>query len=204
MDQTFFYVVGGALVALAPIVSAIGLRRDEFPSNGVLRAGVALMAAVVVLTAAAAVSSSGEERDVNVEASANVASGAASAEESGGGGSASGSSEEPSQPASGQGDDTAPSAGGASAADGATVFASNGCGGCHTLTAASSTGTVGPNLDEALVDKDPTFIKTSIVDPSAEVEAGYEDIMPKTFGEAISPEDLDSLVAYLSQSTSGK
>ena len=28
------------------------------------------------------------------------------------------------------------------------VFASAGCGGCHTLKAANSTGTVGPNLDD--------------------------------------------------------
>ena len=31
---------------------------------------------------------------------------------------------------------------------GKTVFASSGCGGCHTLKAAGSTGTVGPNLDQ--------------------------------------------------------
>ncbi len=33
---------------------------------------------------------------------------------------------------------------------GAQVFASNGCGGCHTLAAAKSGGTVGPDLDEVL------------------------------------------------------
>ncbi|HWG54998.1 MAG TPA: c-type cytochrome [Gaiellaceae bacterium] len=32
---------------------------------------------------------------------------------------------------------------------GADVFAQNGCGSCHTLAAAGSAGTVGPNLDEA-------------------------------------------------------
>ena len=35
------------------------------------------------------------------------------------------------------------------AANGEQVFASAGCGGCHTLAAAGSSGTVGPNLDEA-------------------------------------------------------
>jgi mono/diheme cytochrome c family protein len=34
------------------------------------------------------------------------------------------------------------------AAAGKAVFASSGCGGCHTLKAAGSTGTVGPNLDQ--------------------------------------------------------
>jgi mono/diheme cytochrome c family protein len=200
MDQTVFYIAGGALVALALITSLIGLRSESFPSNGVLRAGVALVAAVVALTAVAAVSSSGEERDTNGEAAANAATLAAGGEETSGGGSASGTSEEPATPASGKGDDT-----NAAAGDGAQVFASNGCGGCHTLTAASSTGEVGPNLDEALVDKDPAFIKTSIIDPSAEIAPGYEDgIMPQTFEEQISPGDLDALVAYLAQSTSGK
>jgi mono/diheme cytochrome c family protein len=33
--------------------------------------------------------------------------------------------------------------------DGESIFASAGCGGCHTLAAAGSTGTVGPNLDES-------------------------------------------------------
>jgi mono/diheme cytochrome c family protein len=38
------------------------------------------------------------------------------------------------------------------AADGAAVFASAGCGNCHTLSAASATGNVGPNLDELQPD----------------------------------------------------
>ena len=31
---------------------------------------------------------------------------------------------------------------------GAKIFASAGCGGCHTLSAADATGKIGPNLDE--------------------------------------------------------
>jgi cbb3-type cytochrome c oxidase subunit III len=38
--------------------------------------------------------------------------------------------------------------------DGQTVFATAGCTGCHTLKAAGSTGTVGPNLDEAKPSKE--------------------------------------------------
>jgi mono/diheme cytochrome c family protein len=38
------------------------------------------------------------------------------------------------------------------AAAGEAVFASAGCGGCHTLEAAGSSGQVGPNLDEAKPD----------------------------------------------------
>jgi mono/diheme cytochrome c family protein len=43
---------------------------------------------------------------------------------------------------------TSPSSGGDAAA-GKEVFASAGCGGCHTFSAAGSTGSVGPNLDDA-------------------------------------------------------
>ena len=39
-----------------------------------------------------------------------------------------------------------------SAAAGKAIFASKGCGGCHTLAAANSSGTVGPNLDQAKPD----------------------------------------------------
>jgi mono/diheme cytochrome c family protein len=34
-------------------------------------------------------------------------------------------------------------------ADGETIFADAGCGGCHTLEAAGASGTVGPNLDDS-------------------------------------------------------
>ncbi len=37
---------------------------------------------------------------------------------------------------------------------GAQVFAANGCGGCHVLAAAGSTGAVGPNLDKSLAPDD--------------------------------------------------
>ncbi|HEY7706210.1 MAG TPA: cytochrome c [Gaiellaceae bacterium] len=37
-------------------------------------------------------------------------------------------------------------------ADGAAVFASAGCGSCHTLAAAGSSGSTGPNLDDVQPD----------------------------------------------------
>jgi mono/diheme cytochrome c family protein len=43
---------------------------------------------------------------------------------------------------------TTSASGGGDVAAGKDVFASAGCGGCHTLKAAGSSGTVGPNLDE--------------------------------------------------------
>ena len=44
---------------------------------------------------------------------------------------------------------TARAPAGAAAPAGKEVFSSAGCGGCHTLAAAGSSGTTGPNLDDA-------------------------------------------------------
>src|SRR5437867_4646160 len=45
------------------------------------------------------------------------------------------------------------SSGSTSSLPGAKVFDSAGCGGCHTLAAAKSNGTVGPNLDQLRPDQ---------------------------------------------------
>ena len=52
------------------------------------------------------------------------------------------------------GGDTAAATDGGGAADGEAVFASAGCGGCHTLEAAGSSGQTGPNLDELQPSQD--------------------------------------------------
>jgi mono/diheme cytochrome c family protein len=78
------------------------------------------------------------------------------------------------------------------------------CGSCHTLEAAGSTQTLGPNLDEGLADKDAAFIRESIVNPDAEVTEGFPDsLMPEDYGDKLSDQELADLVAFLVQSTSG-
>jgi mono/diheme cytochrome c family protein len=81
---------------------------------------------------------------------------------------------------------------------GAQVFASNGCGGCHTLAAAESGGVTGPNLDEALPGQTAKMIEESIVDPNAEIVKGYPaNVMPANFGQTLSKKELEDLVQYL-------
>jgi mono/diheme cytochrome c family protein len=81
---------------------------------------------------------------------------------------------------------------------GLQVFAAQGCGSCHTLKAAGSSGTTGPNLDQALKGKSPAYIKQSIVDPNAKIAPGYSPgIMPQVFGQTISAPDLNALVQFL-------
>jgi cytochrome c oxidase subunit 2 len=90
------------------------------------------------------------------------------------------------------------------APDGKALFASAGCNGCHTLKDSGATGTTGPDLDNVLKGKDPTFIKTSIANPDAFVEKGYSaGIMPGNFATTLSGAEIDALVKYLSDVTKG-
>lgn len=88
---------------------------------------------------------------------------------------------------------------------GAQVFANSGCGNCHTLAAAESGGVTGPDLDESLTSSDSaTAIEEMIVDPNAEIVKGYPpNVMPSNFGQTISPKELEDLIDYLIESTSG-
>jgi cytochrome c551/c552 len=87
----------------------------------------------------------------------------------------------------------------ATAEPGAQVFAANGCGSCHTFAAADTTGTTGPDLNEYLApDDDAAGIEEMIVDPEAEIAEGYSGgIMPQTYGETLSGEELEQVIQFL-------
>ena len=79
---------------------------------------------------------------------------------------------------------------------GQELFAEAGCSGCHAFEPAGSTAQVGPSLDD--LPDDPGFVRESIVEPDADVTEGYQPgVMPKTYGEQLSDEQLDVLVQYL-------
>ena len=90
-------------------------------------------------------------------------------------------------------------------AQGKSVFASNGCGACHTFKPAGSSGSVGPNLDSAPAldaKKDnmplPAFIRESIVSPNTYISPGYpKSVMPQTFGSTLTKTQLADLVAFI-------
>jgi cytochrome c2 len=88
---------------------------------------------------------------------------------------------------------------------GAQVFANFGCGGCHTLAEAETGGVTGPNLDEVLPGQTAAMIEQSIVDPNSEITQGFPpNVMPTTYGEDITGEDLTQLVQYLIEATGGR
>ncbi len=89
---------------------------------------------------------------------------------------------------------TAPENGGppGDAAAGEAVFASAGCGACHTLEAAGSSGQVGPNLDES--------------EPAAELVVDRvtngQGAMPP-FGDQLDEQQIEDVTAFVVESTQG-
>jgi len=104
----------------------------------------------------------------------------------------------------------------ATPAQGKIVFTGpGGCGACHTLAAAGTTGTVGPNLTQRLASDCALAaskavrgaslqdcIKTAIIKPYAFLPSGYAaGIMPSTFAQSLSASQIAALVAFLSSVT---
>jgi mono/diheme cytochrome c family protein len=193
MNETLFFVLGISLVVVAVLVAGIGLRFERFPaSKGLLAVAMVAFACIVGGTAAFAWLHAEDEQE---HREAELAEAAEETEAEG----------EEGQAAEEVGPEVAEEPTSAAADEGAALFDANGCGGCHTLAAAGSTGTVGPALDGALEGRDEAYIEESIVDPNAEVAEGQPpDVMPQTFGTELSPEEIDALVQYLAESTSGK
>ncbi len=88
---------------------------------------------------------------------------------------------------------------------GKEIYASNGCGSCHTFQPAGSSGTTGPDLDELpqlaeKAEKDLVeFTQESIEKPNAYVEEGFpEGVMPAY--DQLDEKQLNDLVAFLTQS----
>jgi cytochrome c oxidase subunit 2 len=89
------------------------------------------------------------------------------------------------------------------AAQGAALFRTRGCSGCHgaaaTVKAPKLEGLFGhevPLSDGSVVTADAQYIRDSILMPHAQVAAGYPDIMP-TFQNVLGEDDVLKLVAYI-------
>jgi mono/diheme cytochrome c family protein len=80
--------------------------------------------------------------------------------------------------------------GASSSSPGAKVFADAGCGNCHTLKAAGSSGKVGPNLDDAQPDAEKV---------RRQVENGGAGMPP--FGDKLSDKEIADVADFVSSST---
>jgi mono/diheme cytochrome c family protein len=88
---------------------------------------------------------------------------------------------------------------------GGQVWASNGCGSCHTLAIAGSAGAVGPNLDEVLPGDSKAMIEESIVDPNKDIAKGFQpNVMPQNYADTIQAKDLKDLVDFLYENAGKK
>lgn len=79
-----------------------------------------------------------------------------------------------------------------------------GCLACHILEGEGAE--VGPPFDGIGARRDAAYIRRSIVDPRADVAAGYEDfaaVMPANFGERMTWSQLEVVVEYLAGRTGG-
>ena len=76
------------------------------------------------------------------------------------------------------------------------------CGSCHTMKAAGTSGTIGPNLDKELTTDPPSSTRESIVDPNKEIVPGFHaNVMPSNYATALTPQQLDAVVNYVYHST---
>jgi mono/diheme cytochrome c family protein len=78
------------------------------------------------------------------------------------------------------------------AAAGEAIYNEQGCGGCHTLEAAGSSGSIGPNLDESKPDFELAVDRVT----------NGSGAMP-AFSDKLSPEEINNVAAYVVESTSG-
>jgi mono/diheme cytochrome c family protein len=78
------------------------------------------------------------------------------------------------------------------AVDGAAVFASAGCGNCHTLAAANASGNVGPNLDELMPDA--ASVEEQVTNGGGGMPA---------FEDQLSPEEITAVSEYVASSAGG-
>jgi cytochrome c oxidase subunit I len=78
------------------------------------------------------------------------------------------------------------------AEEGADVFASAGCGGCHTLAAAGATGTVGPSLDASQLSEEQI----------AQVVADGRGTGMPPFSGQLDEDEIAAVAAYVTESKS--
>jgi cytochrome c oxidase subunit II len=117
--------------------------------------------------------------------------------------------------ASGSGSGSGSGAATGAAAGKAVFVGAGGCGACHTLAAAGTTGTVGPNLTQHLRTDCQTpaskkargatlnqCISTAITQPYKYLPSGYHaGVMPSTFSQTLGSTKVQALVSYLASVT---
>jgi mono/diheme cytochrome c family protein len=172
-NEIILGVVALVLVGFSLIVSlVVPRRRPDFPAG---RIGLfTAVAALLVVAMLATVEVWGEEEESEAETPAET-QGPPETGATGG---------ETTPPETGGG--ATETGGGGDVAQGKELFASSGCGSCHTLADAGTTGTAGPDLD----DLQPS------VDAAVEQITNGGGGMPP-FGGQLSESEINAVAAYI-------
>jgi cbb3-type cytochrome c oxidase subunit III len=79
---------------------------------------------------------------------------------------------------------------------GRNLFQGMGCVGCHQIQGQG--GSVGPDLTNVYSEQGEDYIHQSIVQPNAVIAEGFQpNLMPQTFGQRLSEENISDIIAYL-------
>ena len=179
-NEIILGVVALVLVAFSLIVSlVVPRRRPDFPAG---RVGLfAAVAALLVVAMLATVEVWGEEEESEAEPAAETQ-----------GPPETGATGGETAPAETGGAETggAETGGGGDVAQGKELFASSGCGSCHTLADAGTTGTTGPNLDD---------LKPSMDAAVEQITNGGGGMPP--FGSQLSEAEINAIAAYIVSAT---
>ena len=183
-NEIILGVVALVLVGFSLIVSLLVPRRwPDFPAG---RLGLfTAVAALLVVAMLATVEVWGEEEESESEPAAETQG----APETGGE-----TSPAETAPAETGGAETGGAetggGGGGDVAQGKELFASSGCGSCHTLADAGTTGTTGPNLDD---------LKPSMDAAVEQITNGGGGMPP--FGSQLSEAEINAIAAYIVSAT---
>jgi mono/diheme cytochrome c family protein len=93
-------------------------------------------------------------------------------------------------------------AGLAGATTGEQIFTAAGCAGCHELSKAGATGTIGPSLDDLANSPDikgtpEEYVRRSLLDPDADVPEGFQPGVMPSFEGKLTDKQIQALIRYL-------
>jgi cytochrome c oxidase subunit 2 len=80
---------------------------------------------------------------------------------------------------------------------GRQLFASHGCGACHTIASANANGKLGPQLDAVLAGASSSAIAHLITNPPQTLPPFQDKLMPRNFGDRLSSRDIQSLATFI-------
>lgn len=91
------------------------------------------------------------------------------------------------------------------ASRGEALAAATGCLACHTTDGTTGVGSTWKGLAGSsrpldtgeTVVADDTYLTTSIIDPGAQVVAGFDNVMPPDYGEQLTDGEVLDLVEYI-------